>query len=133
MRRVGLRAMNDAPEDRVIGGKRIRPEEVDDHCVGADRDPQGDQQRPSFAYKNGCWIFARHRPPRGESYASTRTFSPVAGSPSSRFMIASATTSGGFTLSGSSPGKASARMRVRVAPGSTIWTRRRLVKAVSSA
>ncbi len=38
-----------------------------------------------------------------------------------------ATASGGLRLSGSSPGKASARIRVRVAPGSTMWTRMRPV------
>ena len=39
--------------------------------------------------------------------------------------LAEATVSGGLRLSGSSPGKASARIRVRVAPGSTMWTRTR--------
>ena len=49
-----------------------------------------------------------------------RTSSPVSPADDRRLRMNSATASGGFTLSGSSPGKASWRMRVRVAPGSTI-------------
>ena len=59
--------------------------------------------------------------------ASTRIFSLGASADQPLEYRGSDHHSGGLTLSGSSPGKARARMRVRVAPGSTMWTRIRPV------